>query len=215
MVHPSDKTLPRPIHEAVAPVLDASVRRIDLAMDRFARGDDAAFDELYRLAAPRLRSFLLRMCGNLALAEDLVQETMLRVSRARGNFAESAAALPWMLAIARNALYDHARRMRGRREQSQDATGPLVRLADPDSRGDEVLAARETLDVVRAALDRLPLSQREAFVLLRFEGMSVAQAAVVLGTTEGSVKIRAFRAYEALREAIAASHEIKGGKNAR
>ena len=52
-----------------------------------------------------------------------------------------------------------------------------------------MLSGRELFDVVRAALDELTVQQREAFVLLRFEGMSVAEAAMVLGTTPGAVKI--------------------------
>jgi len=58
------------------------------------------------------------------------------------------------------------------------------------------------LDVVQATLNALPALQRDAFVLIRFEGLSVAEAAQVLGATEGAVKVRAFRAYEALREAL-------------
>jgi RNA polymerase sigma-70 factor (ECF subfamily) len=174
-------------------------------MDRYARGDDLAFDDLYRLGAPRVRGFLLRLCGDLALADDLMQETFIRVHRGRGSFAMGAAALPWMLAIARNALRDHARRAQvrpGTRPVDRDAREPLQREAPPDARGDEVLAGQEMLEVVRAVLQQLPALQREAFVLLRFEGMSVSEAAQVLGTTEGAVKVRAFRASEALRAAL-------------
>jgi RNA polymerase sigma-70 factor (ECF subfamily) len=74
--------------------------------------------------------------------------------------------------------------------------------ASPDTRGDEVIAARETLEIVRVTLDRMSLAQREAFVLLRFEGLSVRDAAQVLGATEAAVKVRAFRAYEMLRAAL-------------
>ncbi len=217
MVQPTDKALPRPAREAGGRLqaVDPARRAIDEAMERYARGDVAAFDQLYGMAAPRVRGFLLRMCGNLALAEDLTQETFLRVSRARGSFDERAAAIPWILSIARNALYDHARRARTRGEVAGTGQTSPDPPADPDTRGDEVLAGRELFDVVRAALDELTVQQREAFVLLRFEGMSVAEAAVVLGTTPGAVKIRAFRAYEALRAAIEKSAEIKGEHNAR
>ncbi len=217
MVQPSDKALPRHAEDTVERLqtVDPTRRAIDAAMDRYARGDVAAFDQLYAMAAPRVRSFLLRMCGNLALAEDLTQETFLRVSRARGSFEERAAAIPWIFSIARNALFDHARRARTRGEVAGKGRVSESSIADPGTRGDEVLAGRELFDVVRAALDRLTVQQREAFVLLRFEGMSVAEAAVVLGTTPGAVKIRAFRAYEALRAAIDKSAEIKGERNAR
>jgi RNA polymerase sigma-70 factor (ECF subfamily) len=83
--------------------------------------------------------------------------------------------------------------------QDQAASPPE---ASPDTRGDEVVAARETLEVVRVTLDRMSLAQREAFVLLRFEGLSVRDAAQVLGVTESAVKVRAFRAYEMLRAAL-------------
>jgi RNA polymerase sigma-70 factor (ECF subfamily) len=174
-------------------------------MDRYARGDDAAFDELYRLGAPRVRGFLLRLCGQLALADDLTQETFLRVHRARGTFAAGAAALPWMLAIARNALRDHSRRAHARPALHADSgDGEREAAARPGDvpLGDEMLAAREMLAVVRSALEGLPALQREAFVLLRFEGLSVSEAAQVLGATEGAVKVRAFRASEALRAAV-------------
>jgi RNA polymerase sigma-70 factor (ECF subfamily) len=179
-------------------------RAISTVMDRYAQGDDAAFDELYRLASPRVRGFLVRLCGDVALADDLTQETFLRVHRARGAFAAGAAAVPWILAIARNALRDSARRAQARpklRANAPDDESPTGESA-PDDRGDEVLAAREMLDVVERTLAAMPPLHREAFVLLRFEGLSVNEAAAVLGATEGAVKVRAFRAYEALREAL-------------
>jgi RNA polymerase sigma-70 factor (ECF subfamily) len=194
-----------------APVLDdarsgrTNADPLSAVMDRYAQGDDTAFDELYRAGAPRVRGFLLRLCGNLALADDLLQETFLRVHRARGSFAVGAAALPWMLAIARNALRDHARRSQARPvTHSADPSGNdgAQGEAPPDGRGDEVLVAQELLEVVRSVLEQLPALQREAFVLLRFEGLSVSEAAEVLGTTEGAVKVRAFRASEALRAAL-------------
>lgn len=184
-----------------APAPDA----LSSVMDRYARGEDPAFDDLYRLGAPRVRGFLLRLCGDLALADDLMQETFIRVHRGRGSFAMGAAALPWLLAIARNALRDHARRAQvrpGTRPVARGEHEPAQREAPPDARGDEVLAGQEMLEVVRNVLHGLPALQREAFVLLRFEGMSVSEAAQVLGTTEGAVKVRAFRASEALRAAL-------------
>jgi RNA polymerase sigma-70 factor (ECF subfamily) len=183
----------------------AATDALSVVMDRYARGEDRAFDDLYRLGAPRVRGFLLRLCGNLALADDLTQEAFLRVHRARGSFSAGASALPWMLAIARNVLRDNARRAQvrpGSLVGAADASNGTARVAAADGCADEVLAARETLEVVRQVLEQIPALQREAFVLLRFEGMSVSEAAQVLGTTEGAVKVRAFRASEALRAAI-------------
>jgi RNA polymerase sigma-70 factor (ECF subfamily) len=178
-------------------------RPLDGPMDRYARGDDAAFDELYRQGAPKVRGFLLRLCGDAALADDLCQEAFLRVHRARGSFAPGAAALPWLLAIARNAFLDQTRRARARPRSVGGDDALAEREAPAGARADEELAAREAAAVVGRTLQALPVSQREAFVLIRFEGLRVSEAAEVLGTSEGAVKIRAFRAYEALREALA------------
>jgi RNA polymerase sigma-70 factor (ECF subfamily) len=203
MVEPSDKV------GAVAAAVGASPRAVagasaagelDGVMEKCATGDGRAFDELYRRGAQRVRGFLVRLSGNAALADDLTQETFVRIHRARGTFAPGAAALPWMFAIARNAFLDHTRRELVRRNSRANAAQP--REASLDTQGDAVLAAREMMDVVRKTLETLPMLQREAFVLIRFEGLSVLEAAQILGASEAAVKVRAFRAYEALREAL-------------
>jgi RNA polymerase sigma-70 factor (ECF subfamily) len=214
MIEPPDGAVRHPGAVPVETVRPAEVGTValDEVMDRYARGDDAAFGELYRSGAGRVRGFLLRLSGDLPLADDLTQETFLRIRRARGSFATAAAALPWMLAIARNAFRDHVRRAQARTAAANRAEqeGNRPREAAPDTRGDEALAAREMLDVVRRAIERMPVLQREAFVLLRFEGLSVSEAAEVLGASESAVKIRAFRAYELLRVAIQAAEEQSG-----
>jgi RNA polymerase sigma-70 factor (ECF subfamily) len=202
MVELRDNALPQPPAAGVGHTSSASAPALDEIMDRYARGDDAVFDELYRRGAPRVRGFLIRLCGDPALADDLTQEAFLRVHRARGGFVAGAPALPWMLAIARNAFLDQARRAHVRQKSGMKVDpeqGGTQAEAPPGTRGDEVLAAREMLDVVRATLEAMPMPHREAFVLIRFEGLSVSEAAQILGATEGAVKIRAFRAYEALR----------------
>jgi RNA polymerase sigma-70 factor, ECF subfamily len=204
MADSTSKAKPRVAATAVEAV--EGTAQLDAAMERYARGEDAAFQELYRRGAPRLRGFLLRLSGDAALADDLAQEAFLRVHRARGSFAPGAAALPWIFAIARNVFLDHARHPHVRRAagDAHGGTGgsPPEREAPPDTQGDEALLGSEMLAIVRATLARLPVLQREAFILLRFEGLSVNEAAQVLGATEGAVKIRAFRAYEALRAAL-------------
>src|SRR5262245_32475927 len=92
--------------EASAPG-DASA--LDRAMSRYADGDDRAFSELFTALAPRLQAFLRRLSGSDELAADLVQETFLRMHRARGSFAKNGAVLPWAYAIARNCYVSHAR----------------------------------------------------------------------------------------------------------
>jgi RNA polymerase sigma-70 factor (ECF subfamily) len=205
MVELSQKTAPRFADSARASPKDDGLPTLDAIMDQCANGSEEAFAKLYRRAVPRVRGFLLRLCGSPALADDLTQEAFLRVYLARGNFEKGAAALPWIFAIARNAYIDCQRHSRVRRNVHGDARTfdqAVDREADPETRGDEVLAGREMLEIVRATLAAMPVLLREAFVLLRFEGLSVHDAAQVLGASDGAVKIRAFRAYELLRAAL-------------
>jgi RNA polymerase sigma-70 factor, ECF subfamily len=207
MVEPSEKVLPAVVAPAGAV---AAAHDLDGLMAACANGDERAFDELYRRAAQRIRGFLVRLSGDPTLADDLTQETFVRMHRARGSFAPGSAALPWMFAIARNAYLDHTRREQVRRNSRAKLVDPVE--APLDTRGDEVVAANEMLAVVRRVLEELPMLQREAFVLIRFEGLSVSEAAQILGATEAAVKVRAFRAYEAIRAALARASEVQGGR---
>ena len=124
--------------------------------------------------------------------------------RARGTFTKGAAVIPWSYAIARNVFIDHARARKGKDPSSSVEDLPEGRepRAEGGAEPDAELAAKQMLEVVRATLARLPDAHREAFVLVRFEGLSIAEAAVVLDTSEANVKVRAFRAYEAFRAAL-------------
>jgi RNA polymerase sigma-70 factor (ECF subfamily) len=172
------------------------------AMDRYASGDSQAFVVLHQALYPRLHAYLTRMCGSSANAADLVQETFLRVHRARATFAPGGAVLPWAYAIARNVALDHARAAR-LRETERLPSDPGPEMVDKSGGDAESAAiAAQAARIVEAVLAGLPPSQRDAFILLRYEGLSVQDAAAVLGATPTAVKLRAFRAYEALRAAL-------------
>jgi RNA polymerase sigma-70 factor, ECF subfamily len=181
---------------------------LDRLMDRYAAGDGAAFAELHRQLAPRLRAFLVRICGEPRLADDLLQDAFLRVHRARGTFSPGAAVVPWAYAIARNVHVDHARRGQEQRTGSLEDLRDGIELAAPTGASPEAdVVANETLAIVRATMAALPPAHREAFILIRYEGLSVAEAAQVLDASEANVKVRAFRAYEAFRQALKRSSE--------
>jgi RNA polymerase sigma-70 factor, ECF subfamily len=203
---------------------------LDEAMNRYAQGEQSAFAIVYDGLEQKLRAFLTRLTGAPAVADDLLQETFMRIHRARGSFDAGAAVVPWAYAIARNAWLDHVRaaKVRGEtpRPKGNDELGPIGEAGTgPDADSEQLAIARQTAALVESVLGRLAPAQREAFVLLRYEGMSVDDAAAVLGSTPTAVKLRAFRAYEALREALGQSRTSgaasatsvagRGGKNAR
>jgi RNA polymerase sigma-70 factor (ECF subfamily) len=171
------------------------------AMDRHADGDAAAFGEVYDLLAPRLEAYLLRQSRDRALAEDLVQQTLLQMHTARASFAKGSDVVPWAYAIGRRLFLD-TRRKRSREvlvdATPDDGSGGRVSVELPD----EVASTRQLATLVQEELAKMPEPQRIAYELVRDEGLSVAEAADVLGTTTGAVKQRAFRVYEALRSAL-------------
>jgi RNA polymerase sigma-70 factor, ECF subfamily len=175
--------------------LDAANR----AMDRYADGDDAAFGVVFALVAPRLQRFLRRLAGRDDLASDLLQETLLRMHQARGAFRPGAAVLPWSYTIARNVFVDSTRARR-RIPVSLSTLDP-ERTVEPaiGAEAESTMLAREAARAVERALAAMTEARREAFVLIRFEGLSVADAAEILGASENAVKLRAFQAYEAIR----------------
>jgi RNA polymerase sigma-70 factor, ECF subfamily len=198
------RAAPAPFYGRSPGVQEGEQRRetadVDAAMDRYAAGEDAAFGELYDLLAPRVFGYLMRQTRDRARAEDLLQQTLLQMHAARGRFIVGSQVTPWAFAIARRLMIDGMRR--GKREVLRAGDGSEGEGAEPmaqDAPADELVEAQELAGRLQKELARLPENQRVAFELIKQEGLSVAQAAEVLGTTVTAVKLRAHRAYEALR----------------
>jgi RNA polymerase sigma-70 factor (ECF subfamily) len=176
-------------------------------MARYCEGDKSAFAELYSRVAPRLLNYLHRMTGDRASAEDLLQQTFLKVHRARTKYVRDAAPLPWLYAIAhRTCLDEIRRRKRSKVKLSREADTVVEGRAHLSGVAeDEVRTGPdpELTQKVLAALQSLPPNQREALVLMKLQGKSVAEAAEIAGSTPGAMKLRAHRAYVALRKVLA------------
>lgn len=181
----------------------SGVDPMDSAMDRYADGEDGAFAELFVGLGPRLRGFLRRLSGSPDVADDLLQETFLRLHAARGAFARGRPVLPWAYAIARNCYISQARSARVRLERASTGEAALEMAAGAGTQEQDGIA-RQMAEAVDRALQGMTAARREAFVMLRYEGLSVATAAQIAGVSEGALKIRAFHAYEIIRAALAA-----------
>ncbi len=187
--------------DSASDVVAVGAARADRAMERYACGEDSAFVELYDELAPRLHGFAFRWTRSRSAAEDTVQQTLLQMHVARDRFVAGSAVIPWAYAIARRLLIDLGRRgvreeLRG--EHVRDPEEPATALWPDDALHWRRLEAEAWRD-----LAYLPSTWREAFELVKFEDLSVAEAAEVLGVTRGMVKIRTHRATVALREAVA------------
>jgi RNA polymerase sigma-70 factor (ECF subfamily) len=184
------------------------VERLDELMRRYGRGDDSAFEPLYKLLATRLYRFCLRLASRRSDADDLLQETFLRLHRGRATYLAGANALHWAFAIARSAYLDRLRYWRRRPEHlglGNDVAQESELQAQEGHRPDLELLAQDLWHVVSAELAKMSEKNRVAYILLREEALSVKEAAVVLGTTADVVKQRAHRAYEQLRSALGAA----------
>lgn len=143
-------------------------------------------------------------------ALDIVQEAMIRLARHYGGHPQDQWK-PLFYSILRNRITDVLRRRRVRQRfmdwwpgtrADEAAEDPLEQAPDPAGAPDEVLEGEQLLARLEVALAELTDRQREAFLLRSFEGLDVAQTALAMGCSEGSVKTHYFRAVHALRERI-------------
>ncbi len=169
----------------------------------FQEGDSAAFDALFaRWAGPLLR-FLERIVHDAATAEELVQDAFLRVHNARDRYVPEAKFSTWLYRIASNLAFNELRRPRRRHiHDSTDDDGATLSLRSEESRPDAVAGARLLGREVERELKRLPERQRMALWLSAAEGLSYADIAASLQTTEKSVKSLVHRARATLADRL-------------
>jgi len=164
---------------------------LEALMAGYQNGDGAAAAALIERVSPALHRFFLAQTTSSRHADDLLQETWLRLHQVRHTYRPGEPVLPWLYAIARHIRVDHYRRTRRLEAREQQ----VEQLPDPA----EVPTPTRGPDV-EAALRQLPESQREVIVMLKVAGMSLEEVARATASSVGSVKQKAHRAYEKLRE---------------
>jgi len=174
-------------------------------MERLAAGHDAALNDLMARHATAVFHFLCRMVGNEDDANDLAQETFVRVFRARASFRSGEKFSTWLYTIAANLARNHFR-WRGRHPnvpldpgKESDDPAPMATLASGDPTPGDAAQAMERAAAVRRAVGALPEEMREAIVLCELEDRTLADAAAILGVTPKAVESRLYRARQVLR----------------
>jgi len=179
---------------------DASPER-DL-VDRLRRGDLEAFDRVYATYHPRLFSFLLRLSGRRHVAEDLAQETWLKLAKAAPKLREDTALAPYLFTIARNTFMSHRRWAMLDLSRlvtfGLDALGTPATAISPETQHERATA----IALLEAALQELPLASREALLLVGVEGMDQDEVARVLDVTYDALRQRLSRARAQLAETM-------------
>jgi RNA polymerase sigma-70 factor (ECF subfamily) len=167
-------------------------------MMAYATGDERAFAELYRRHAGRLRGWLRLRGASAADADDLLQQTFLRLHRHRAAYQRGLEVRPWLFTIARNLLRDHGRRRAAARVVTADVDAVAAALP---SAADE-LDGRRSLEKVASALAQLPPSAREALELHWDGPDAIAAATERDGLSSSTLRVRAHRAQHALRRLL-------------
>jgi len=177
----------------------AEQERQSASLMRLAQGgDQAAYASLLVLLTAATRQFARARLGGVPWIDDVVQETLLAVHRARQTYDPRRPFAPWFYAVASSRLIDVVRRERRvtSRESAADVLPDMPIGAAPGSR-DEI-----DVEAIHAAVAALPARQREVVEALKFRDQSVREVAGRLRMTESAVKVTAHRGYRALRRLL-------------
>lgn len=177
----------------------------DALMRSLARGSGQALKGLIERHQQGLFTFLYSRTGDRQVAEDLFQETFLRIYQARGRYRAERGFARYLYTVAINLCRDWYR-SRGRKKEdlekaAWDGRAPREFASDRE-RPDEALELARKEDRVRRLLSGLPERERAVLVLSRFERMPYAEIARLLKTSEGMIKQHAFRGLKRLKECI-------------
>ena len=173
---------------------------LEMLMARYQQGDSSAASVLIERVSPQLHRFFTAQSLSRVDADDLLQETWLRIHRVRHTYRSGEPALPWFYAIARHIRVDHYRKSIriSTREQSHEMDSiPAGRDHEPSTRADGFMAL----------LAPLSPGERETVVMLKVTGMSLEEVARATSSTVGSVKQKAHRSYKKLRNFLSTSQQ--------
>jgi len=176
---------------------------LDRLMVRYQAGDSASVTALVAGVGPKLHRFFMAQSASRRDADDLLQETWLRIHRVRHTYRPGEPVLPWFYAIARRVRIDHYRRA----SRTTARERPLEEVSDLSAAFPGEDAHGDNLETLLAPLSD---SQREVIRMLKVAGMSLEEVARATSSSVGSVKQRVHRAYGKIREKMSAMSPKKG-----
>lgn len=175
-------------------------------LQRAARGDEQAFAQLYKALASPVFTYLVRLTGDGAAAEDLLQEVFLAVWQRAGDFRGEASVRVWVLRIAHHKAVSWWRRQR-----STENVNAVEELVGPEGEVEEAALAAWEYDRLVNAVRQLSPKHREVIELVFGQQLSYAEVAAVLGCPVGTVKSRVSYALRALRHLLRDMQETEHG----
>ena len=177
---------------------------LELLMARYQDGDFSAATALIHRISPQLHRFFVAQLISRSEADDLLQETWLRIHKVRHTYRAGEPVLPWFYAIARYVRIDHYRKAlrTNAREQPLEEIYSVAAINPQES--------AHSRDNLAALLAPLSESQREILEMLKVAGMSLEEVARATSSSVGSVKQKVHRAYKKIREKLGSVKLRKG-----
>ncbi|MGD1062290.1 MAG: sigma-70 family RNA polymerase sigma factor [Terracidiphilus sp.] len=186
-----------PVTATMQPVPDSAL------MDRMRTGDEAALSTLYDRYSAMLFAVMMRILRDQQAAEEVLQDLFLQLWRNAGQFDAGRGSLPaWLMVIGRNRAISRLRGMRDR-EVLEEEEGDYANILASDQNIEDETVRAELARNVSAALEQLPVEQRQAVELAYFEGMTQSEIANRTGIPLGTVKTRMRTAMQTLRQILA------------
>src|SRR5271163_714501 len=175
---------------------------LDRWMERYQQADPEAPGALIVAVSPALLRFFKSQVANREQADDLLQETWLRIHRVRHTYRPGEPVLPWIYAIARRVRVDGYRRSRriAVHETAMDVLPERLAESEP----------RHALPVFEALVAALPEAQRGVITMLKVGGLSLEEVARATSSTAGAVKQKAHRGYDRLRKLLRSDADAVG-----
>lgn len=183
-------------------------------IERCKRQDPKALDELVSGYERRIYNFAMRLSGNADDAEDIAQETFIRVFNAIQNFRGDSNFSTWVFRIAHNVFLDMRKKVKAHPQTSLEESVELDesevtrQVEDPNPLPDEVAQASELHNILQRAIDALPDYQREMVVLYHTQNKSYEEIAEIMELPIGTVKSRLNRARIALKSLLDPIREL-------
>jgi RNA polymerase sigma-70 factor, ECF subfamily len=181
-------------------VFDDNAEALQL-LAAIARGDNVAYEKLYRKVSRHVYAFVLQRCGDASLAEEIAVDTLVEVWKRPERFRGESKFSTWLLSVARFKMID---RLRASAPQHDDIDTVRDTLADESSDSAFLRLEQEQQRTgIERCMERLSASHREALHLVYFEDMSLSEVAALQGTPENTVKTRLFHARQRIRDCLA------------
>lgn len=189
-------------------------------MEKYGDGEVRAFEVLYDRHSRPLFNFILKFVSHRENAEEILQETFMRVIKGHKKFQQRSKFTTWVYTIARNLCVDKLRKLKHRRHKSLDQPVKnggsddrrlIEKVAGEGRSGEDGAMDSEIRKRLEEVVEELPVDQKEVFLLREVSNLPFKEIAGVIGCPENTVKSRMRYALERLREGLSDFFEVAGG----